>query len=121
MNLLQIKIIIILLASNLLFIYRYINGGDLFNEIIKRKFMGEEDSAYIIRQLLSAITYCHSRGVVHRDLKPENILIDSVTRSGKINIKVIDFGAALFILPDAHLSEMLGPPSYIPPSLLLAH
>ena len=81
--------------------------------------MGEEDSAYIIRQLLSAITYCHSRGVVHRDLKPENILIDSVTRSGKINIKVIDFGAALFIPPDAHISEMLGTPYYIAPEVLL--
>ena len=29
--------------------------------------MTEEDAAYIVKQLLSAITYCHSRGVVHRD------------------------------------------------------
>ena len=81
--------------------------------------MGEEDAAYIIKQLLSAITYCHLKGVVHRDLKPENVLIDSITSSGKINIKVIDFGAALFIAPETHISEMLGTPYYIAPEVLM--
>lgn len=108
-----------LLASNLHpYHFRYIDGGELFNEIVKRKFIGEEDAAYIIRQLLSAITYCHSRGVVHRDLKPENILIDSMTEDGKIKIKVIDFGAALFIPPNAKISELLGTPYYIAPEVL---
>lgn len=70
--------------------------------------MCEEDAAYITRQLLGAITYCHSRGIVHRDLKPENTLIDSITADGKLNIKIIDFGAALFVDPDARLSETFG-------------
>ena len=72
--------------------------------------MSEQDSAFIIRQLLSAITYCHSKGVVHRDLKPENILIDSVSKDGKILIKVIDCGAALFISPNGKITELLGTP-----------
>ena len=80
--------------------------------------MSEQDAAYIIRQLLSAVTYCHSRGVVHRDLKPENILIDSITKTGKINIKIIDFGSALFIPPDAKITELLGTPYYIAPEVL---
>ena len=80
--------------------------------------MSEESAAYIIKQLLSAITYCHSRGVVHRDLKPENILIDSVTKDGKINIKVIDFGAALFVPMHTKMSEKLGTPYYIAPEVL---
>jgi len=47
---------------------------------------------------MSAIAYCHSRGVMHRDLKPQNILI--VFKSfnhygvGGISIKVADFGLA---------------------------
>eukprot|EP00826_Nyctotherus_ovalis_P041018 TRINITY_DN4086_c0_g3_i1.p1 TRINITY_DN4086_c0_g3~~TRINITY_DN4086_c0_g3_i1.p1 ORF type:complete len:268 (+),score=76.80 TRINITY_DN4086_c0_g3_i1:468-1271(+) len=97
---------------------RFIEGGELFDEIIKRKYMCEEDAAYIIRQLLWAITYCHSRGIVHRDLKPENTLIDSVTESGKLNVKIIDFGAALLMRPEAKLSETLGTPYYIAPEVL---
>jgi calcium-dependent protein kinase len=80
--------------------------------------MCEEDAAYIVKQLLSAIMYCHSRGVVHRDIKPENILIDSMTADGKIDIKLIDFGAALFIPPDTKISERSGTPYYIAPEVL---
>lgn len=83
--------------------------------------MTEQDAAYIIRQVLSAITYCHSKGVVHRDLKPENILIDSIQENGKINIKVIDFGAALFFSPRTKFSETLGTPYYIAPEVLLGN
>lgn len=44
----------------------------------------------VARELIDAVRYIHSKGVVHRDLKPENIL---VTRNGE-NIKLIDFGLA---------------------------
>ena len=37
--------------------------------------ISEKESAYIIKQLLSAICFCHSRNIIHRDIKPENILI----------------------------------------------
>jgi calcium-dependent protein kinase len=80
--------------------------------------MSEEDAAYIIKQLLSAITYCHCRGVVHRDLKPENILIESISSNGKINIKVIDFGTALFVAPNTKLVGTLGTPYYIAPEVI---
>ena len=51
-----------------------------------------------MKSLLSAIAYCHDRNVIHRDLKPENILIDNPT-SKNFEIKVIDFGAAIFLNP----------------------
>lgn len=41
-------------------------------------------------QILSAVAYCHSHGVIHRDLKTKNLLID---KSNKI-IKLADFGLA---------------------------
>lgn len=80
--------------------------------------MSEGDAVHIVKQLLSAVTYCHARGVVHRDLKPENILIESTSPDGKINIKVIDFGAALFVPPNAKMAERLGTPYYIAPEVL---
>lgn len=81
--------------------------------------MSERDAAFIIRQILGAISYCHLRGVVHRDLKPENVLISSVLPDGKLTIKIIDFGAALFVSPDETISETLGTPYYIAPEVLL--
>ena len=46
-----------------------------------------------MRQILSAIVYCHERNIVHRDLKPENLLLDS--KKPDALLKVIDFGTSV--------------------------
>lgn len=112
------KNIITLLLSIKLLNFSYVEGGELFKEILTRGWMNEKKAAYIIRQLLSAMIYCHSKGIVHRDLKPENILIDSIIESGKLNIKIIDFGSALFFTPRTKFSETLGTPYYIAPEVI---
>lgn len=66
-------------------------GGELFDEITNRSYFSEQDAAVIIKQVLSAVKYCHSKSIVHRDLKPENILMD--TKNNNM-IKVIDFGTS---------------------------
>lgn len=69
---------------------------------------------YFFRQMLSAITYCHSFNICHRDLKPENILITSDGR-----IKIADFGMAALHQTDTHrLSTACGSPHYAAPELL---
>jgi calcium-dependent protein kinase len=52
-------------------------GGELFDEITKRSTFNEQDAANLIKQVLSAIAYCHSKSICHRDIKPENILLDT--------------------------------------------
>jgi len=39
----------------------YVDGGELFDEIIKRKNLSEIDAVALINSLLSSISYCHSR------------------------------------------------------------
>jgi calcium-dependent protein kinase len=56
--------------------FRVISGGELFGAMLKAKSFGEEEVAKITREILSAMVYCHEKGVIHRNLKPENILVD---------------------------------------------
>jgi calcium-dependent protein kinase len=49
-------------------------GGELFDRILENKSFSENTSGEIMKQILSAIKYCHKNGIVHRDLKPENII-----------------------------------------------
>ena len=64
-------------------------GGDLFDKIESDVGVGEDVAHLYFSQLISAVTYMHSKGVGHRDLKPENILL-----SAGGNLKIADFGLA---------------------------
>ena len=105
--------------ENIYIITEYIRGEELFNKIQEVYRFSEEDSAIIIKSVLQAITYCHSRGIIHRDLKPENILIPS--GSNKVDytlLKIIDFGASVLKKDDGKISFRFGTPYYIAPEVL---
>jgi calcium-dependent protein kinase len=68
-----------------------------------------------MKQVLSAIAYCHSKNIVHRDLKPENLLLDT---EGSGTIKVIDFGTSQVFDPSAKMHQTYGTPYYIAPEIL---
>jgi len=83
--------------GNIYLVTELCEGGDLFSRIIYhyqklKQPMTEGHVAYMLRQILSAVAYCHGLDIVHRDIKPENILF--VDRSPEAAIKVIDFGLA---------------------------
>jgi len=42
--------------------------------------LGDEDIRYYIREVIKALDFCHSRGIMHRDVKPHNIMIDHETK-----------------------------------------
>ena len=57
----------------------------------------------MIKQILLALLYLHSKNVIHRDLKIENIMVDieeSVTGSPELVLKLTDFGFACVMEPD---------------------
>ena len=63
--------------NNLYLIMEECNGGELFDKIIEHidneEMYTEKEAAEIILQVMSAIEYCHNKGICHRDLKPENL------------------------------------------------
>lgn len=67
-------------------------GGELFDKIIAIKHFTERQASEIIKQILSAVYYCHTNNIVHRDLKPENILYES--KHSDALLKIIDFGTS---------------------------
>lgn len=95
-------------------ILEYVDQGDLFTFINLKGRLSEEVSIYFFRQMISAISYCHSFNICHRDLKPENILI-----SADLQIKIADFGMAALHQTDTHqLATACGSPHYAAPELL---
>lgn len=101
--------------TKIYFIMEFIKGGELFAKVAKGRF-SEDLSRKYFQQLISAVGYCHSRGVFHRDLKPENLLLDE---NG--NLKVSDFGLSAVktqIRPDGLLHTLCGTPAYVAPEIL---
>lgn len=69
------------------YVMEYISGGCLGNDVREGKMLPESKALGYIRQIASALSYLHGRGIIHFDVKPSNVLM---TESGKV--KLIDFG-----------------------------
>ncbi|KZV25270.1 CBL-interacting serine/threonine-protein kinase 14-like [Dorcoceras hygrometricum] len=101
--------------TKIYFIMEFAKGGELFTKVAKGRF-SEDLSRKYFQQLISAVGYCHSRGVYHRDLKPENLLLDE-----NWELKVTDFGLSAVtdqIRPDGLLHTLCGTPAYVAPEIL---
>ena len=96
----------------------YLEGGELFDVIVSQGFFSELDAARIMKQLLSAVNFLHSKNIAHRDLKPENIMLTSKPVNNKFEIKIIDFGTAKIFDPRYKMSEFIGTSYYIAPEVL---
>ena len=71
---------------------------DLFDYITEKGTVSERSSKYLFQQVLEAVQYCLSMGVVHRDVKDENILIDLSSNQ----VKLIDFGSGTFLQDEVY-------------------
>ena len=73
-------------------ITEYINNTDF--KVLYPTF-SDYDVRYYIFELLKALDFCHSRGIMHRDVKPHNVMIDHEKRQ----LRLIDWGLAEFYHP----------------------
>ena len=91
----------------------YVNGGELSDYIIAKRYLKEEEACRIYQQIIEAIDYLGKNGIAHRDLKPENILLDE-----NRNIKVIDFGLSNTYKAGELLKTACGSPCYAAPEMI---
>ena len=99
-------------------ITEYCQEGELFDEIKAHAPFNEILAAWYMRQILSAVSYCHNMNIIHRDLKPENILIVKRVKSGFHPIKIIDFGTAKVFQKEKTEHLLIGSAYYIAPEVL---
>ena len=99
--------------KNYLVIMEYCEEGELFNYIVKKDRLSENESSFFYYQLINAVEYLHSKGIAHRDLKPENILLGE-----NHIIKLIDFGLSNYFDDKKLLITPCGSPCYASPEMI---
>jgi len=77
--------------------------------------LSDHDVRYYIYQLLRALDYCHSCGIMHRDVKPHNVMIDHKRRS----LRLIDWGLAEFYFPGTMYNVRVASRYFKGPELLV--
>lgn len=88
-------------------------GKELFDYIVQRGKMPEDEGRRFFQQIIAAVEYCHRHKIVHRDLKPENLLLDD-----KLNVKIADFGLSNIMTDGNFLKTSCGSPNYAAPEVI---
>lgn len=88
-------------------------GNELFDYIVQRDKMPEQEARRFFQQIISAVDYCHRHKIVHRDLKPENLLLDE-----HLNVKIADFGLSNIMTDGNFLKTSCGSPNYAAPEVI---
>ncbi|GAA5843224.1 hypothetical protein JCM3766R1_006629 [Sporobolomyces carnicolor] len=100
-------------GSELYLIMEYVEGGELFDYLVKRGKLHADEALHYFQQIISGVDYCHRFNICHRDLKPENLLLDK-----EKNIKIADFGMAALERGGQLLETSCGSPHYASPEIV---
>eukprot|EP00546_Thalassionema_frauenfeldii_P014360 CAMPEP_0178916536 /NCGR_PEP_ID=MMETSP0786-20121207/12704_1 /TAXON_ID=186022 /ORGANISM="Thalassionema frauenfeldii, Strain CCMP 1798" /LENGTH=692 /DNA_ID=CAMNT_0020589903 /DNA_START=291 /DNA_END=2369 /DNA_ORIENTATION=- len=92
-----------------------IEGGEMFDHLVKLGAYSEADASRLIREIASALAFLHGIGVVHGDMKPENVMLSTSNASDAV-VKIVDFGCAQ--VEEVECTPVGITPAYSPPEVL---
>jgi calcium-dependent protein kinase len=93
-------------------------GGELFDRLDEQPdyHYTEAECARLVKHMLSAVRYLHSKGIIHRDLKLENFLFSSTAKDSEL--KMIDFGLSKHFRYGEMQHEAVGTPYTVAPEVI---
>lgn len=95
-------------------IMEFVDTGDVDFRTLYKTFT-DFDIRYYIFEVLKALDFCHSKGIMHRDVKPHNIMIDHANRK----LRLIDWGLAEFYHPGQEYNVRVASRYFKGPELLI--
>lgn len=97
-------------------VLEYASGGEFYKYIQKKRRLKEPAACRLFAQLVSGVSYIHSKSLVHRDLKLENLLLDK-----NENLIITDFGFVNeFYSSNELMNTSCGSPCYAAPELVVS-
>ena len=93
-------------------VFEFVNATD-FKQLYPT--LSDTDVRFYMFELLKALDFCHSRGVMHRDVKPHNVMIDH----GRRQLRLIDWGLAEFYHPEKEYNVRVASRYFKGPELLV--
>ncbi|KAJ1978316.1 Casein kinase II subunit alpha [Dimargaris xerosporica] len=99
-------------SKNPALISEYVNNTDF--KVLYPK-LSDYDVRFYIFELLKALEFCHSKGIMHRDVKPHNVMIDHQQRK----LRLIDWGLAEFYHPGTEYNVRVASRYFKGPELLV--
>ena len=94
----------------------YAAGGDMFEYVVRKGGLRENEARWFFQQLLVAVDYIHRMGVANRDIKLENTLLDGSPRP---LIKICDFGYSKHEKYQSAPGSRVGTPAYLAPEVIM--
>jgi casein kinase II subunit alpha len=93
-------------------VFEYVNNTDFK---VLYPTLTDYDIRFYIYELLKALDFCHSQGIMHRDVKPHNVMIDHEQRK----LRLIDWGLAEFYHPSKEYNVRVASRYFKGPELLV--
>jgi serine/threonine protein kinase len=118
-NIVEVLDLSVLPDGRAYYIMEHLRGHSLARVLSRAKMLPPNEALPLFRELLSALSVAHKRGVVHRDIKPANIFLLSELQNG-VRVKLLDFGIAKLLGPTQGRAlslpgVVLGTPAYMSP------
>lgn len=100
-------------AKYIFLVTEFAEKGDLLSLLQKNGPFSESQIYIVIKDILNALNFIHSRNILHRDIKLDNILLDRNN-----NLKICDFGISLKMKSNQYYTDRCGTPAYIAPEII---